>query len=119
MTHKNTDNAKAFRKRMAQFIDPKSGINSRARHGKASSYVSYGCRCPWCIQANTLRCEEMRRNRMLGRDTETRIQPNAPHGTYGGYVNWGCRCEDCTKANSQKSYEYYRKNLSKAARQSV
>lgn len=61
------------------------------RHGTATEYMHFGCRCQPCYEANAARMKQEALNRKAR-------QNEAPHGTESGYVNWGCRCEKCTLA---------------------
>lgn len=78
-------------------------------HG-VQGYLYYGCRCPICTKANTLRARVQRaarHERMMNGD------PAVPHGSPGGYTNWGCHCKECTKANTDHCMER-RRNKKKA-----
>lgn len=61
------------------------------RHGTASGYTNYGCRCDECRAANT---EQKRR--WKARQTPLPAG-DWRHGT-DGYSNYRCRCDICQEA---------------------
>lgn len=61
----------------------------KIKHGSASTYVNYGCRCD--------DCKEGARQKI--RERKAAITPDDPrHGTAGFYTNHGCRCDECREA---------------------
>ena len=65
---------------------------SKIKHGSASTYVNYGCRCDDCKE----------KMRQTVRDRKAAITPDDPrHGTAGFYSNHGCRCDECREAVRQ------------------
>jgi hypothetical protein len=64
------------------------------RHGKASTYNRFRCKCEKCTAAWRDKCQEMKDKRLAAVKDE-----NDPrHGTPNFYGNYGCRCERCTLA---------------------
>lgn len=64
------------------------------RHGKASTYNRYRCKCEKCIKAWRDKCKEMKDQRLA----MTKDESDPRHGTPNFYGNFGCRCERCTLA---------------------
>lgn len=70
------------------------------RHGLVGSYVTYGCRCEECTEANRVRQKRLRKNRA------GTLAPDDPrHGRYTTYSNWSCRCAECSRAWSAYNKE--------------
>lgn len=64
------------------------------RHGKASTYNRFRCKCEKCTLAWREKCKEMKDKRLAAVKDE-----NDPrHGTPNFYGNYGCRCDRCTVA---------------------
>lgn len=59
------------------------------RHGLATTYVNWGCRCERCSAAHA---DEMKRQ------VENRWGTPPPTHGVSGYNAFGCRCDICTKA---------------------
>lgn len=57
------------------------------RHGKASTYKNYKCRCPACTEAK----------RQERRGSEPVRKERAEHGDLSRYTH-GCRCRSCKDA---------------------
>ena len=64
------------------------------RHGTATEYGHFGCRCDECIEANRIRCGQVKAS------MRERVE-DAPHGTQSGYWNWECRCDACRKVGAE------------------
>lgn len=74
----------------------------RLPHGTETGYLSHGCRCVDCTQANTRGVARRREARF----ERLRQDPSvAEHGTNSTYNNWGCRCELCTEAHRYAAAE--------------
>ena len=85
------------------------GVND---HGKASTYVNYGCRCALCRRAIADYQFNLRRTRSKALAAGAiEIQ----HGKASTYINYGCRCEACTQANSEYHSEYLRRSRQRRA----
>ncbi|MGO8882754.1 MAG: hypothetical protein ACLPUO_01680 [Streptosporangiaceae bacterium] len=68
-----------------------SGIRGGGhKHGTASAYNNYGCRCELCRTAASAA------RRAWAESLQDRPFAEVPHGTASGYRNWGCRCERCS-----------------------
>lgn len=75
------------------------------RHGKASTYVNWACRCQPCKDAH--REDGIRKYRArnwvngtapVQADPMDVNDPGDPrHGTNTGYTNWRCRCDRCVE----------------------
>lgn len=68
------------------------------RHGTATEYNHFGCRCVACISYNSERSRRNKEDRLL-RPEDT------PHGTTTGYWNWNCRCDECCLVGSRVNRE--------------
>lgn len=68
------------------------------RHGKATSYTNYGCRCDACREAQT---KDMAQHRTRMRAAGL-PEGDPRHGTSNGYANYGCRCETCRAGHSRR-----------------
>ena len=73
-----------------------------ARHGTATGYSNWGCRCEPCGEAQAGPADLYRARRKeagapCGCDgADCRLAPaSARHGTTNGRTNWNCRCERC------------------------
>jgi hypothetical protein len=64
------------------------------RHGKASTYNRFRCKCEKCTAAWRIKCQEMKDQRLASVKDES----DPRHGTPNFYGNYGCRCERCTLA---------------------
>jgi len=64
------------------------------RHGKASTYNRFRCKCEKCTAAWREKCKEMKDARLA----MTKDENDPRHGTPNFYGNYGCRCERCTLA---------------------
>jgi hypothetical protein len=85
---------KTKRSRQRQGLIP---IPADVEHGRYSTYVSWGCRCPACSAAQ---------HEYYQAKVARGLSPDDPrHGTLTGYQNWGCRCAPCRKA---RHYRYIR-----------
>lgn len=75
---------------------PTGLTESDSRHGTASAYTIYKCRCKECVKGNSERVAEAKKKRYA-----QGLSPNDKrHGTTGGYKTWGCRCDLCRKSNA-------------------
>lgn len=71
-----------------------------AKHGTATEYASYGCRCVPCRAAHLAAYKSSREKaRARFHAGELVIK----HGTNNAYLYYGCRCDEC-KAAHTKSY---------------
>lgn len=67
--------------------------------GSGTAYANYGCRCNPCTQANRVRTQRRRLERLPDE------APRGSHGTVSTYNNWNCRCGDCLRAKSDENRE--------------
>jgi len=82
------------------------------KHGRASTYTNWGCRCQPCTEAQTSTFEATRRERFKRRQlVNGRLVAtgNVQHGLATTYVNWGCRCPDCCRGMSNYHYQQRRR----------
>lgn len=68
-----------------------------AEHGSTTNYRA-GCRCEWCIAANTQTAAD---RRAFWQAPENYNPELDWHGTPRGYSYYGCRCGDCKAAQRQ------------------
>jgi hypothetical protein len=77
-------------------------VHPRATHGKATSYVNYGCRCAPCTAAWADHMKAKRLERAATRVEDDDGYPVAPpelkHGSASTGQNWGCKCRPCLAA---------------------
>ncbi len=70
--------------------------------GSGTAYSNYGCRCEPCTEANKVRVDRRRLERI-----NEEIPESVVHGRPGTYSNWSCRCEPCKTAWAKKCREDY------------
>jgi len=83
-------------------------------HGRYTTYVNQKCRCKPCVKANTVWCENRRKERI--RLVEAGLL-TIPHGTDGGYRNYACRCADCKRAHADMRLATLRRRRARALQQ--
>ena len=62
-------------------------------HGLRSTYVTGGCRCDGCRNANRVYQQALVARRKAGG-----VPGHVPHGRPSTYTNWSCRCVECRAA---------------------
>lgn len=67
-----------------------------------STYINKGCRCRFCIAANSLYATTLREQRAA----KGLAADDPRHGKPDTYRNWGCRCEACTDAQRVRQRQY-------------
>jgi hypothetical protein len=67
------------------------------KHGTATEYASYGCRCKPCREAH-LRAYKTSRDRARERFHNGEIE--VKHGTNNTYLYYNCRCDECKAAHT-------------------
>lgn len=85
-------------------------VHPDARHGKATSYGNYGCRCELCAaawrEAVKAKRAERRATRVLDADGFLVVTANVRHGVPSTYINWGCQCQPCRAAHAEEMAWY-------------
>lgn len=79
-----------------------------ARHGTATGYNYFRCRCEKCRvwnrgQKRTVSDADRRRRARAERAAVGLPAGDPRHGTVYAYREWGCRCAPCTAANTESS----------------
>lgn len=74
------------------------------KHGTATGYTSYGCRCD--------RCSGARKAQVARRYAKGLSPGDRRHGTAAAYEGWGCRCEKCREAEARKLRAYNERSSS-------
>lgn len=82
-------------------------VSREWKHGTASGYTYYGCRCGECREGHRLRMARRKAERLSG-------PVLGKHGLRSTYSNWGCRCEPCTKAHSEACVAYARERRARS-----
>jgi hypothetical protein len=71
------------------------------RHGTATGYRYYGCRCDRCRAANTATQRNLR-ERMNAVLDQRLAEGRVHHGEAGTYFTYGCRCDLCRAAAARQ-----------------